>query len=369
MSIWKKLKGELIDVIEWIDNSQDTIVYKFPRHQNEIKNGARLTVRESQVAVFINEGKIADVYQPGMHTLITQNMPILTTLKGWKFGFNSPFMVDVYFVNTKRFTNQKWGTKNPFIVSDDRFGMIEVRAFGNYGFRITDAATFLREIAGTDKHFTTDEINGQLKSLIITAFSQSFGKAGIPIDFLVTRLDELGNLSKDKLNNQFSAYGIELTDFNIENASMPDELKKEIFNYSRLGRIDAQQLTQLNVANAIEKAATNQGLGGAGVGMGVGMGFGQIMGNAMQQAANQNHQTANQITPPPLLATVFVAINGQQQGPFAMQQLEQLAQNNQLNRETLVWKQGMPAWAPASTLVELQHIWQNVPPSVPPPLP
>lgn len=153
MGLFDKLKNEFIDIIEWVDSSKDTIVWKFPRYQNEIKNGAKLTVRESQVAVFMNEGKIADVFQPGMYTLNTENMPILATLKGWKYGFNSPFKVDVYFVNTKQFIDQKWGTKNPITVDDKRFGLIELRSFGSFAFRVSDAGKFIKEIAGTNENY------------------------------------------------------------------------------------------------------------------------------------------------------------------------------------------------------------------------
>jgi membrane protease subunit (stomatin/prohibitin family) len=142
MGLWDKLKGEFIDIIDWTDSTNDTIIYKFPRFQNEIKMGAQLTVRESQVALFLNEGTIADVFQPGMYTLSTQNMPILSTLKGWKYGFNSPFKADVFFVSTKQFTNQKWGTKNPIPIRDLEFGPIRIRAFGSYNFRVNDAAKF-----------------------------------------------------------------------------------------------------------------------------------------------------------------------------------------------------------------------------------
>ncbi len=165
MGILDTFRNEFIDIIEWTDNTQDTIVWKFPRFQNEIKTGAQLTVRESQVAVFLNEGKLADVYQPGRYELSTQNMPILSTLKGWKYGFNSPFKVDIFYVNTKQFTDQKWGTKNPITLNDPRFGMIEIRAFGNFSFRVTDAGKFMKEIVGTDGQFTTEEISSQLRTL------------------------------------------------------------------------------------------------------------------------------------------------------------------------------------------------------------
>ncbi len=177
MGLLKKIKGEFIDIIEWLDPTNDTIVHRFERHQNEIKMGAKLTVRESQVGVFINEGQIADVFEPGMHSLTTENMPILSTLKGWKYGFNSPFKAEVYFVNTKKFTDNKWGTPNPIMLRDPEFGPIRIRAFGNYEFRVKDATTFIKDIVGTDGSFTKDEVTDQLRNIILTRFTDAIGEA------------------------------------------------------------------------------------------------------------------------------------------------------------------------------------------------
>ena len=159
MGLFDKIKGEFIDIIEWLDSSSDTMVHRFERYQNEIKYGAKLTVRETQLAVFINEGQLADVYQPGMYTLTTENMPILTTLKGWKYGFNSPFKAEVYFINTKNFTDLKWGSPNPIMLRDPEFGPIRIRAFGNYAMKVTDPVKFIKEIVGTDGNFTTEGIS------------------------------------------------------------------------------------------------------------------------------------------------------------------------------------------------------------------
>jgi membrane protease subunit (stomatin/prohibitin family) len=166
MGLFDKIRGEFIDIIEWTDDSNDTMVYRFERHDNEIKMGARLTVRESQAAVFINEGQIADIFQPGLHTLSTQNLPILTTLKGWKHGFHSPFKAEVYYFSRRRFTDQKWGTKHPITLRDAEFGPVRLRAFGTYVVRVTEPDVFIREIVGTDGHFTTEGISSQLRSFI-----------------------------------------------------------------------------------------------------------------------------------------------------------------------------------------------------------
>ena len=181
MGIFDKLRNEFIDIIEWTDPSADIIVWKFPRYQNEIKMNAKLTVRESQVAVFMNEGKIADVFQPGMYTLTTQNMPILSTLQGWKYGFNSPFKADVFFVSMRQFTNQKWGTKNPVMLRDAEFGPLRLRAFGSYAFRVKDAGAFLKEVAATNPEFTVEGINEQLRNLAVSRGMEAVAEAKIPV--------------------------------------------------------------------------------------------------------------------------------------------------------------------------------------------
>ena len=241
MGFFDKLRGELVDIIEWLDSSSNTLVYRFERYQNEIKNGAQLTVREGQIAVLINEGQIADIYEPGMYTLNTANMPILSTLKGWKYGFNSPFKAEVYFVSTRKFTDQKWGTKNPIILSDERFGMLEIRAFGTYVFKVKDAGLFIKEIVGTDGHFTTKEITEQLRSLIVTRFTDAAAEAKIPVEVFASQLNELSEFVHETIAPQFEEYGIEVTQFLVENVSMPEEIKKEIFELSRLERHRSQQ--------------------------------------------------------------------------------------------------------------------------------
>jgi len=364
MGLFDKLRNEFIDIIDWTDNTNDTVVYKFPRFQNEIKMGAQLTVRESQIAVFMNEGQIADVFQPGMHTLSTQNMPILSTLKGWKFGFNSPFKADVFFVSTKQFIDQKWGTKNPITVSDPRFGFIELRSFGNFAYRVTDGGKFIKEIAGTQDRYTTDELAEQLKTLVVTKFTDAVGEGNIPIEKFAANLDELSKLGQEKINTDFVEYGLTITKFLVENVSMPEELKKEIFNYSRLGAIDTAKLAQFNAANAIKDAANNQGLGGAGIGMGVGMGMGNMVTNMMNQ--NMANTGINTPPPPPPVTQFFVAVNGAQTGPFTIQQLQVMVTSGQFNRQSLVWKQGMAGWLAAETQAELSAVFSAMPPPPPP---
>ena len=360
MGLFDKLRNELIDIIEWPEQAPETLVWKFPRYQNEIKMNAKLTVREAQQAVFINEGKIADVFQPGMYTLQTQNMPVLSTLKGWKYGFDSPFKADVFFVSTRQAIDQKWGTKNAITVSDDRFGMIELRAFGTYAFKIIDAGKFIKEIAGVEREYTVDEIGGQLKSIISTKFSSAAG-SGITIDKFASNLESLSAIILEKLNADFDAYGLKITNFLVENVSMPEELKKEIFEYSRLNKIDMQKYTQLKAAQSIEIAAANEGIASLGAGLGAGLGVGNMMANAFGQAASPQQSAGG---PPPLPPVVeyYTGIDGKQGGPYNAAQIKQLIQSGALKRDTMMWQTGMGSWAAAETISDVNALFNTTPP-------
>ena len=386
MGLFTKLKNEFIDIIEWLDPTNNTIVYRFERYQNEIKMGAKLTVRESQVAVFINEGQIADVFQPGMYTLSTQNMPILATLKGWKYGFNSPFKAEVYFVNTKKFLDNKWGTPNPVMVRDPEFGPVRLRAFGVYEYRVEDAAKFIKDIVGTDGDFTVEKINNQLRNIIITRFSDAVAESKIPVLDMASNYNEFSEKIGQVIIDEYKEYGLNMTKFLVSNISLPEEVEKAMDKRSSMGVLgDLNRYTQFQAANAMEAAATNPGGGAAASGMGMGMGFamaGQMM-NAMNPMMNQQQQMyqqpqqggyqQQQMAPPPMPAasTFFVAVNGQQSGPFDMNALSSMVANGQLTKDTLVWKQGMPAWAAAGTVQELSSLFGAVPPPMPgmPPVP
>ncbi len=368
--IKKKLSHEFIDIVEWLDTNDDTIVHRFERYQNEIKNNAKLIVREGQAAVFINEGQLADVFKPGTYTLSTQNLPILTTLKGWKYGFDSPFKAEVYFVNTRLFTDEKWGTKNPFMLSDERFGLVEIRAFGTYSFRISDPGKFVVDVVGTDGNFTNFEINEHLKSLIVTRFTDTVGEANLPVELYAANTSELSETCQEVMQPEFGRVGIELEKFYIENVSMPEELKKEIFEYSRLDKLDMTKLSQFKAAKAMEAAAKNEG-GTAGAGMGMGMGFvlAQQMGNMMnpqapQQVFGAQPQQAN-VAPPPMPTQVLYhyAVNDQQMGPATFEKLKELFAARTINRDSLVWKQGMQKW---TTLKEFEELKSFLGGSTPP---
>lgn len=367
--IKKKLSHEFIDIVEWLDDSQDTIVHRFERYQNEIKNGAKLVVREGQQAVFVNEGQLADVFGPGTYELTTKNLPILTTLKGWKYGFNSPFKAEVYFVNTRLFTDEKWGTKNPVMLSDDRFGLTEIRAFGTYSFRISDPGNFVINVVGTDSNFTNYEVNEHLKSLIVTRFTDTVGEANLPLELYAANTSELSETCQEVMHPEFERIGIDLEKFYIENVSMPEELKKEIFEYSRLDKLDMGKLAQFKAAKAMEAAAKNEG-GTAGAGMGMGMGFvlAQQMGGLVSPAPVAGTAAgAQQAVPPPIpQLAYFYAMEGKQQGPVSFERLGELFAARSINRDTLIWKQGMAAWTALSEVEELKSFLGG---NTPPPLP
>ncbi|MDQ3048764.1 MAG: SPFH domain-containing protein [Bacteroidota bacterium] len=370
MGLFDKIRGEFVDIIEWTDSSSDTMVWRFPRYQNEIKMGAKLTVRESQVAIFVNEGQMADEYKPGMFELQTQNMPIMTTLKGWKYGFNSPFKAEVYFINTKQFTNQKWGTKNPIMLRDAEFGPVRIRAFGTYALRIKDAKLFLKEIAGTDAHFTTEEVTEQLKNLVVTRFSDAVAESKIPILDLASNYDELSKFVHAKINPEFNELGVELTKLLIENISLPPEVEAALDKRSSMGIIgNLGAYTQFQAANSMEKAAENgNSIMGAGVGMGMGFGMANQMGNMFNQTQFNGNQNQNTPPPPPPVAQYFVAVNGQQTGPFSEQVMAQMVQQGSLKKDSMVWKNGMAAWASAEQVAELAKLFTAVPPPLPPPM-
>ena len=274
--------SQFIEVIEWLDDSANTLVYRFPVKDQEIKNGAQLIVRESQTAVFVFEGQIADQFPPGRYTIDGGNTPILSKLGAWKYGFNSPFKAEVYFVNTRQFTDLKWGTPNPVMMRDTDFGMVRLRAFGIYSMRIVEPQAFIKEIAGTSGRFQTEDIEGQLKRTLVGGFSDALGESKIAALDLASNYDELGKFTRLKLNEEFKTFGLELTKFVIENISLPQEVEKAMDKRTSMGVIgDVGRYAQFQAADAMRDAAQNPG-GGAGAGMGLGAGF--AMGNAMASA-------------------------------------------------------------------------------------
>ena len=300
MSFFDNVKNaafsQFIEVIEWLDNTQDTILYRFPVHGQEIKNDAQLIVRESQVAVFVYEGQVADVFTPGRYTIDGGNTPILSKLGAWKYGFNSPFKSEVYFVNTKQFTDMKWGTSNPIMLRDNDFGIVRLRAFGAYSMRVADPSGFIKEVAGTNAHFQTEDIDTQLKRAIVSEFSDALGEMKIPALDLAAQYKELGEAIRAKINEDFRGYGLEVTKFYIENISLPEEVEKALDKRSSMGALgDANRYMQFQAADALRDAAQNEG-GGAGLGAGLGAGFavGGQMANAFGNVGQQGGQGGGQ---------------------------------------------------------------------------
>ena len=272
MGLFNKLRNEFIDIIEWTDNTSDTMIWRFPRYQAEIKNGAQLTVRESQVAILVNEGQFADIYQPGRHVLSTNNMPILSTIMGWKYGFNSPFKVDVYFVNTKQFLNIKWGTANPIMLRDPEFGPIRMRAFGSYCFRVNaDPRKFITNVAGTSGSFTAEAITEQLRNFVITKFTDYLGESKIAALDLASNLNEFSADLTEGLKPDFEEYGLELTKFLVENISLPEAVEKALDKRTSMGVIgNMGTYTQMQFADSLVEGAASGGGNVAGNAMGMG---------------------------------------------------------------------------------------------------
>jgi membrane protease subunit (stomatin/prohibitin family) len=358
MGLWDKLKGELIDIIEWLDDSRDTIVWRFPRYENEIKMGAKLIVRESQAAVFVNEGQIADVYTPGTYTLTTQNMPILATLKGWKYGFESPWKAEVYFVNTRQFTDMKWGTQNPVIVRDPEFGAVRLRAFGAFAMRVVDPSRLLTELVGTDPQFRTEEVQEYLRQLVVGHLGSALATANVPLLDLAAKQLQIGNTLSSVLTDELAPSGIAIPKFIIENISVPPEVEAALDKRTSIGVVgNLDQYTKFQTANAIEDAANNQGGAGVSFGFGLGMAAGQRATQSMNAPA----------APPPLpTAEWYIGVNGQQQGPFDLNGLASQVSSGGLTRDTLVWKNGMAAWTAAGQVPELGGAFAAVPPPLPP---
>jgi membrane protease subunit (stomatin/prohibitin family) len=369
MVLWDKLKAEFIDIIQWVDNSSDTLIYRFPRYNNEIKYNAKLVVREGQIAVFISEGQLADLFGPGTYTLSTRNLPVLATLKGWKYGFESPFKAEVYFCSTRQFTNLKWGTPGPCTMRDPEFGAVRVTAFGIYALKIKDPAVFIREVAGTDSSFSTDEIQDNLKGKIGIRIKEVMPELAIPVIDLESKVVILGEMLKERIAPAFEALGLELSEIQVQDVGLPEEVERAIDKAGAMKIIGNMQMyTQYETASSINDAANNPGgLAAAGVGIGMGFGMAGQMGAVTGGAGSTPGFSGGAphpspvAGPPPLpLFQFFVALNGQQAGPFDLAAMQQMVTSGQLTRETLVWQQGMARWATAGTVTDLALVLKQV---------
>lgn len=289
MGLFDMVRGQLIDVIEWTDDTDNTLVHKYDMNGKEIMMGAQLTVRESQSAIFVDEGKLADVFGPGRYELSTRNLPVMTALRAWKFGFNSPFKSDVYFISTRQFMDRKWGTANPVMMRDKEFGMIRVRAFGSFSFRVKDPAVFMREVFGTSSLFTAEGVEGQIRSLAVSGLSDAIAQSGIAALDLAANYDELSRCALETLAPRVEAMGLTLCGFVIENISLPEEVEKTIDRRTSMGVVgDMNRYAQFQAAEAMREAANNSsgGLAGMGVGMGAGVAMGQMFAQSMGSAGS-----------------------------------------------------------------------------------
>ncbi|WP_218830424.1 SPFH domain-containing protein [Rubrivirga marina] len=367
-----RLRGELIDIVEWTDTSRDTLAWKFPRHQNEIKSGAKLVVREGQAAVFVDQGQLADVFDPGTYTLDTANLPILSTIEGWKYGFESPFKAEVFFVNTRRFPDQKWGTKNPIMLRDPEFGPTRLRAFGTYAFRVSDPATFLETIVGTSGDVDTGAITDQIRNILVARFTDVLGESKLAALDMAANVDELGGFVAEKMADDMDEYGIEVLNLLVENVSLPPAVEQALDQRTSMGVIgDLGAYTQYQTAQAIGKAAENPGgaAAAAGVGLGAGLAMANQMGAAMTGGQAQPQQASAPSSgappPPPDAASFHVSKDGQSTGPFGLDALRQQARSGDLTRESFVWSQSLGEWKKAGDVDALRPVFDATPP--PPP--
>ncbi|WP_210527114.1 SPFH domain-containing protein [Rubellimicrobium arenae] len=374
MALFDFLSGQFIDVIAWTDDTRDTMVWRFERYGNEIKYGAKLTVREGQAAVFVHEGQLADVFGPGLYELQTNNMPIMTTLQHWTHGFQSPFKSEVYFVNTTRFTDQKWGTKNPIMCRDPEFGPVRLRAFGTYAMRVTDPGLFIKEIVGTDGEFTTDEVTNQIRNVVVQEVSRVLAASKIPVLDMAANTQDLGGLVAEAIKPTIAAYGLVIPEFYIENVSLPEEVERVLDKRTSMGIVgDLNRYSQFSTAEAMTAAAANPSGGmGAGLGMGMGIGMAGAAGPwgarpAEPAAPAAPAQAAPPPPPPPAAEPQWhVAENGQTRGPFGQREIERMVRDGTLTRGSLVWTAGQDGWKPMGEVSALASALAQVPPPPPP---
>lgn len=370
MGLLDKLRGELVDIVEWVDNTNHTLVWRFPRYNNQIKQGAKLIVRPGQVAVFVHQGQLADVFEPGTHDLNTGNLPILSTLAGWKYGFDSPFKSEVYFVSTRQITDLKWGTNNPVMLRDPDFGPLRVRAFGTYTLKAIDPRALLKELVGTDDVFEAEEINELMRANITSAFTDLLGESKIAALDLAANYQELSDKLRGKVKERVDdEYGLDVPQLFIVNISLPEEVEKAMDTRTSMGVIgDLGRFQQFQMGKAMLAAAENPSGGAAAQGMGLGMGMamaGQMM-QATGQAVAGAGSAPGQVPPPPPGGVWHLAVNGQTQGPFTPAQVAAGIAQGQVTGATLLWSAGFSAWTPAAQVPQFAGQFASQAPPPPP---
>ncbi len=375
MGLMDKLRGEIVDIIEWLEDSRTLLAWRFPRYQNEIKHGAQLIVREGQQAIFVHNGQMADTFGPGQYSLTTENLPLLSTLQGWKYGFNSPFRSEVYFINTRPVTDLRWGTANPVTVRDPDFKMVQVRANGLCVVRVADPPVFMRQVIGTDSSVDVEEISELLRRVITLAFSDMILETGLGVIDLQGRQVELSDKLRDFVADRVDdEFGLAIDSITM-NVSLPDEITQAMTRGVARGVEEAgwvnqlddmQRYQQAKQAEAMVAAANNPG-GGGTMGDLMGAGLGMAMAGQMANQMNQQAQAGQASAPPPLpgaAQTFHVELNGSAAGPYNPGQLQAAVQAGQVTPTTLVWSTGMAGWTPAGQVPALQQLF-----AAPPPLP
>ncbi|MGR3839313.1 MAG: SPFH domain-containing protein [Cognatishimia sp.] len=374
MGIFDFLTGEFIDVIHWVDDTRDTMVWRFEREGHEIKYGAKLTVREGQSAVFVHEGQLADVFTPGLYMLETNNMPVMTTLQHWDHGFKSPFKSEIYFVNTTRFNDLKWGTKNPIMARDPEFGPVRLRAYGTYSIRVADPARFLTEIVGTDGEFTMDEISFQIRNIIVQEFSKVIAGSGIPVLDMAANTGEFGKIVAEAIDPVVQKYGLSIPELYIENISLPPAVEAALDDRTSRGIAgNLNDHMKWKAAEALGQGGMAGGAMEAGMGAALGLQMGAMATGAAQSGpwgaagqASAQPATAAAPPPPPVEHVWHIAENGQTTGPFSKARLGQMAADGSLTRETYVWTAGQDGWKRAEDVAELAQLFTIMPPPPPP---
>jgi len=383
MGFMNIFKGQFIDIVQWEEETPGVLVHRFERHNNEIKNNAKLIVRPGQMAVFVNEGQIADHFEPGTYVLSTANVPILTSLLSLPTNFESWHKAEVYFVKTTEQLDIKWGTPQPVMMRDMDFGVVRLRANGNYSYRIGTTNGLLERFVGSRDEFTADELQGQISAKVVSEFSDSLGELKIPALDLAASYNEIGDRVKLNLNKVVEQLGLEVMSFTVTNITLPDAVNEAMDRRGSIGIMGGMnQYMQAQAADAMRDAANNTGNAGTMMGMMIGGQLGGLNQGMMNQGMmNQQPQYQQQYQqpvpppqqqapqmppPPPPMPSYYVAINGGQQGPFNMQQLQGMVSNGTLTPGTFVWTAGMASWQAASTVAALGVLFGAVPPPPPP---
>jgi len=365
VGIIEKLRAELVDIVEWVDDSRHTIVWRFPRYHNQIKHGAKLIVRPGQEAIFVHQGRVADVFRPGTYTLQSRNLPVLSTLAGWPHGFDSPFKAEVYFVATRQITDLKWGTPNPVMMRDPDFGPVRARAFGTYTLRAQDPKALLEQLVGTDSQFESEEIGELVRSIINSTFADVLASSNLAVLDLASNYRDLSEQLRGavvpKVRGEF---GLDLPQLYIVNISLPAEVEQALDTRTSMNVVgDLAAFQQFQLGHSMPVAAANPAGGLAGAGVGLGMGL--AMANQMAPAGIPGLAGPPPIGPPPLPGVWHLVEGGRPVGPLALAQLQEAVATGRLGPETLVWSAGMSNWVPAAGVPQLAALLAAPPP--PPP--